>query len=41
MSKIKLPAFLEEMPNGSHKRDEIRRYKKLLKKRKERNEIKK
>ena len=35
MSKVKLPAFLEEMPNGPHKRDEIRRYKKLLRKRKE------
>ena len=22
MSKIKLPAFLEEMPSGPHKRDE-------------------
>jgi len=38
MSRVKLPAFLEDMPNGPHKRDEIRRYKKLLKKRKEKNE---
>lgn len=35
MGKVKLPAFLEEMPNGPHKRDETRRYKKLLRKRKE------
>lgn len=38
MSRAKLPAFLEEMSNGPHKRDEIRRYKKLLKKRKEKDE---
>ena len=38
MSRVKLPAFLEEMPDGPHKRDEIRRYKRLLKKRKEKNE---
>ena len=35
MSKVKLPACIEELPDGPHKRDEIRRYKKLLKKRKE------
>ena len=35
---MKLPKDLEEMPDGPHKRDEIRRYKKLLKKRKEKNE---
>lgn len=38
MSKVKPPAFLEEMPNGPHKRDEIRHYKRLIKKRKEKNE---
>lgn len=35
MSRVRLPAFLEEMPDGPHKRDEIRHYKKLLKRRKE------
>lgn len=35
MSKVKLPAFIEEIPSGPHKRDEIRHYKKLLRKRKE------
>ena len=32
---MKLPKELEQMPDGPHKRDEIRRYKKLLRKRKE------
>lgn len=36
MSRIKLPAFLEEMPNGPHKKDAIRHYVKQFKrKRKE------
>lgn len=30
--KIKLPAYIEELPNGPHKRDEIRHYKKELRK---------
>lgn len=34
MSKLKLPKNIEELPNGPHKRDEIRRYKKLIKKKK-------
>lgn len=38
MSKAKLPKQIEELPNGPNKRDEIRRYKKLLRKRKEKNE---
>lgn len=32
---MNLPKEIEEMPNGPHKRDEIRHYKKLLKRRKE------
>ena len=32
MSKVKLPARIEELPDGPHKRDEIRHYKKLIKK---------
>lgn len=39
MGKYLLPQELEEMPNGPHKRDEIRHYKKLLRKRKETHEI--
>lgn len=35
MSKMKLPNGIEGLPNGPHKRDEIRHYKKLLRKRKE------
>ena len=31
---MNLPKEIEEMPNGPHRRDEIRRYKKLLKKKK-------
>lgn len=38
MSKMKLPAHMEDLPDGPHKRDEIRHYKKLLRKRKEKNE---
>lgn len=34
---MNLPKEIEGMPNGPHKRDEIRRYKKLLRKRKEVN----
>jgi hypothetical protein len=36
MSKFRLPPFLEEMPDGPHKRDEIRHFvKQMIKKRKE------
>lgn len=35
MSRVRLPVSIEEMPSGPHKRDEIRHYKKLLRKRKE------
>lgn len=37
MSKVELPNAIEELPDGPHKCDEIRRYKKLLRKRKEKN----
>ena len=30
--KVKLPAYIEELPNGPHKRDEIRHYIKELRK---------
>lgn len=32
MSKLELPNGIEELPDGPHKRDEIRHYKKLIKK---------
>lgn len=32
MSNLKLPNGIEELPNGPHKRDEIRHYEKLIKK---------
>lgn len=32
MSKVKLPKEIEDLPNGPHKSDEIRHYKKLIKK---------
>ena len=35
MSKVKLPKELEDLPNGPHKRDEIKHYKKQLRKRKD------
>lgn len=39
--KVVLPKYIEDLTNGPHKRDEIRHYKRLLRKRKEKNEIKK
>ena len=35
MGKLVLPIFIALLPDGPHKRDEIRHYKKLLRKRKE------
>lgn len=32
MSKLKLPNGIEELSDGPHKRDEIRHYKRLLRK---------
>ncbi len=32
MSKVKLPAYIEQLPDNLHKRDTIRHYKKLLNK---------
>lgn len=33
--KVKLPAYIEELKNGPHKRDMIRHYKKLLRRKNE------
>lgn len=32
MSKLKLPNNIEGLPDGPHKRDEIKHYKKLIRK---------
>lgn len=32
MSNLKLPNGIEDLPDGPHKRDEIRHYKKLIRK---------